>query len=628
MAETEETPEQKLARGEAPIKKEYLIPIDRTAKKRKGEAVVGDEDETSIDDALEEPPSKRLHTDSTSSNNSDAASDQSNNNTNTDDDSNKKKNNNNNKKKQNEDKKKKKQSENRPNVREPMNLCSIASTKGPEACPYGESCKWGHDLDAYMAIKQPDIGPVCVSFELTGSCPNGIRCRYGASHIVNNRNVIVEKDPQHLAAVAEQNIFPKDLQNKLRKRQVKFPKTVAVLKEFKNLSRPAVVGSTAAKDSTIPIYDVSSSSSSEASGMEGKLNRREVKQVDVRGKLYLAPLTTIGNLPFRRICKQFGADITCGEMALATNLLQGQQSEWALLKRHPCEDIFGVQIAGGYSDTLCQVAELLNDTIKVDFVDINSGCPIDLVCNKGAGAALIEKPKRIEEMLYSISRVIDVPLSIKMRIGRDWNSPVAHSLFPKLKGWGASWATLHGRSRNQRYSKQADWSYVKRCVDASPDLPIIGNGDIYSWEEYEKNVESTGVASVMIARGAIIKPWLFQEIKERRHIDISAQERLEMLRNFTNCGLEHWGSDLKGVETTRYFLLNWLSFLHRYVPVGLLEVVPIDMRSRPSAYFGRNDLETLMASPIASDWVKITELLLGPAPPGFTFTPRHQSSNG
>ena len=109
--------------------------------------------------------------------------------------------------------------------------------------------------------------------------------------------------------------------------------------------------------------------------------------------------------------------------------------------------------------------------------------------------------------------------------------------------------------------------------------------------------------------------------------DISSGERLDILRNFTNYGLEHWGSDWMGVEKTRNFMLQTLSFMHRYVPYGLLERYPVEMWHRPVPFQGRDDLETLMGSPYSEDWVRISEMLLGPVPDGFRFQPKHASNS-
>ncbi|PKI53643.1 hypothetical protein CRG98_025976, partial [Punica granatum] len=144
-----------------------------------------------------------------------------------------------------------------------------------------------------------------------------------------------------------------------------------------------------------------------------KLHPREKKLIDFRDKLYLAPLTTVGNLPFRRVCKFLGADITCGEMAMGTNLLQGQASEWALLRRHSSEDMFGVQICGAYPDTVARTVELIDQECTVDFIDINMGCPIDIVVNKGAGSALLTKPMRMKAVVEVSSSTVDTPITIK-----------------------------------------------------------------------------------------------------------------------------------------------------------------------------------------------------------------------
>lgn len=379
----------------------------------------------------------------------------------------------------------------------------------------------------------------------------------------------------------------------------------------------------------------------------------------------LAPLTTQGNLPFRRLCVTLGAQLTYSEMAMSLPLIQGQKSEWALMRAHESEatppifnshdatvkdydnnlDLkFGAQISANKPWQGLKVAEILTQLCPhLRLIDVNCGCPIDLVYRAGAGSALLDAQGKLDKIVRSMNAVsCEVPITVKIRMGTKDNRPTALKLVERLVygghdaenygggGSGAAAITLHGRSRQQRYTKSADWGYIADCAalvnrfnekgdklsdtiqEADPrnqpaggKVYFIGNGDCYSHVDYQQHLEEAKVDSVMVARGALIKPWLFEEIEKGQYLDKSATERLALIEQFVRYGLECWGSDEMGVGTTRRFLLEWLSFAHRYVPIGILEHLPPNLQDRPPAWRGRNDLETLLGSDNYKDWVKI-----------------------
>ncbi|PIA13324.1 FMN-linked oxidoreductase [Coemansia reversa NRRL 1564] len=461
-------------------------------------------------------------------------------------------------------------------------------------CPFGDECKFSHDIENFLANKGPDLGRRCPVFEAFGSCEYGLRCRFAQAHTTANNAQIVDEDKVKLSEQEKKtfNHISKDMLICLRKKKYQYPRT----KAFEHSSAP-------------------------------KRQRIQTGNVDFRGKTYLGPLTTLGNLPFRRTCKGFGVDITCSEMALATNIMLGKQSELALLRRHESEDIFGVQLAGRRVDVIGRATEFISAECNVDFIDLNLGCPIELAYNKGAGSALLNQPTQIERIVRIMRYVSDCDITVKLRTGIKTGNNLAYNLIPKFERWGAAMGTLHGRSRQQRYTKYADWEYIGECKQVTGQIPLFGGGDVLSWEDYWDHLETKKQCDgVMVSRGALIKPWIFREINERRVWDISANERLDILKDFARYGMEHWGTDTYGIANTRRYLLEWQSFLHRYIPAGLLEVLPQKMNERPPPYYGRNDLETLMASPSPKDWIKISEMVLGPAPDGFTFIPKHKSN--
>ncbi|XP_037960401.1 tRNA-dihydrouridine(47) synthase [NAD(P)(+)]-like [Teleopsis dalmanni] len=490
-----------------------------------------------------------------------------------------------------------------------------------------QNCIFVHNLEVFMSEKAEDIGDECPIFKAKGYCMRGVTCRFAKSHLdADGHNIKATHYDETKGPTTFNGIKP-ELQNLLRKREYDFKKCKNLLAQFEEIrDQKLKITRQIEGDGKVPVaVPLGLGSYFNLGNRDGDRN----PPIDFSNKLILSPLTTVGNLPFRRICKEFGADITCGEMACAIPLLKGLKQEWALTKRHESEDIFGVQLCGNNPTSIAQAAQLLQETTKVDYIDLNIGCPIDLIYQQGGGSALMRRTNILELTVRTCSALSQkIPFTVKMRTGVYKDKNLAHDLIPRVEEWGATAVTLHGRSREQRYLKSANWQYIEECASKVKRIPVIGNGDIYNFEDYNACLQTAPhVSSVMIGRGALIKPWIFKEIKEQKHWMPTSTERFEILKKYVNYGLEHWGSDTRGVETTRRFLLEWISFLYRYVPYELLANPPQKINQRPQYFRGRDEMETLLLSSNSQDWMKISEMLLGKGPAGFTFVPKHKANS-
>jgi tRNA-dihydrouridine synthase 3 len=282
-------------------------------------------------------------------------------------------------------------------------------------------------------------------------------------------------------------------------------------------------------------------------------------------KVVLAPLTVGGNLPFRRLCAEMGAEVTVGEMAVVRKLLRGSSAEFALLKSHPSEAYFGVQLADNKPESLVEGARLA-ESRGARFVDLNCGCPIDQITRRGLGASLMRKPGRLARLVSALKAAVGIPVTVKLRAGWSEAKVNVAEVARACEESGAAAIAIHGRTREQRYSKAADWDLIGR-VAAERGVPVIGNGDILTAYEARERRTRTGVRSVMLGRGALIKPWLFREIRDDREWLPTPDERLGVLYRLAALLREHFGEDERGQRRAMRFLPWHLNFLCRYVPL-------------------------------------------------------------
>ena len=224
----------------------------------------------------------------------------------------------------------------------------------------------------------------------------------------------------------------------------------------------------------------------------------------------LAPLAGVTDSAFRRICFDHGAAMAFTEMVSAKGLYYRNANTEDLLAIHPDEGPVGIQLFGSEPLMLQFAAEKLKDRPNV-CIDLNMGCPVPKVVKNGEGSFLLTQPALAAQLVRETVKAAGKPVTVKMRIGFDETHPVDPVAFAvQMQEAGASAIAVHGRTREQYYSGKADWSAIRRIKEAV-DIPVAGNGDIFSAQDALRMLDETGCDAVMIARGALGNPWIFAE---------------------------------------------------------------------------------------------------------------------
>ena len=221
----------------------------------------------------------------------------------------------------------------------------------------------------------------------------------------------------------------------------------------------------------------------------------------------------VTDIGFRLLCKRFGASMVYTEFVSAEALVRSIKSTVAKLTIRDEERPVGIQIYGRDVEAMVEAARIV-EQVKPDLIDLNFGCPVKKVAGKGAGAGMLRNIPLMLDITREVVKAVKVPVTVKTRLGWDCNNIIIEDLAEQLQDCGISALTIHGRTRSQMYTGQADWTHIA-AVKNNPRIiiPIIGNGDITSPEEAKRAFEETGVDAVMVGRATFGRPWIFREMR-------------------------------------------------------------------------------------------------------------------
>ena len=291
----------------------------------------------------------------------------------------------------------------------------------------------------------------------------------------------------------------------------------------------------------------------------------KIGNVEINGKIVVAPMAGISNMTFRRICKFMGASLVVAEMVSDKAITYGNEKTFELLRMNDDERPISQQIFGSDVNSFVEAAKIVEKRMKPDIIDINMGCPVPKVAVKNqAGSALLKNPEKVGEIIKAVVEAVKVPVTVKIRSGWDANSINAVEIAKIAEANGASAITIHARTRAQGYSGRADWNIIKAVVDAV-NIPVIGNGDVVSCFDAKKMLDDTGCSAVMIGRGLLGNPRLVRECVEylesgKLPEEIDYNEKIDMMEYHLKKLCED-KSEKQAVLEIRNHLLNYLKGL-------------------------------------------------------------------
>ena len=274
--------------------------------------------------------------------------------------------------------------------------------------------------------------------------------------------------------------------------------------------------------------------------------------------LLLAPMEDVSDPPFRALCKKNGADLMFTEFISSEGLIRDAEKSVQKLDIYEYERPIGIQIFGDKIESMRQAAEIA-EKAKPEIIDINYGCPVKKVACKGAGAGILLDLPKMQSMTKEIVDAVNLPVTVKTRLGWDENSIKIVEVAKRLQDVGIKALTIHGRTRKQMYKGEANWEYIAEVKnDPQIQIPIFGNGDINTPEKALEYKERYNVDGIMIGRASIGYPWIFNEIKnfinEKKKIKKpSLEERINTVKRHLDFSIEWKGETLGLLEMRRHY---------------------------------------------------------------------------